>query len=151
MTKPKHQRPVIRDAYSPRISVPAPHAEEESRTHQSFKDQCDINNIVRRHAAGEITTHINQKTPQYVDVTPLDFREAMSLVAQVRQEFDGLPATERSDYGNDPENYLRARTLAALESLNGDEPETPEAREASISATSGAEPAENNETPADDV
>lgn len=107
----KIETPVIRGPYH-RMRVPA-ETGEESLTHQSFRDMCDINNIVRRHAAGEMVTHVNKRPPQFMDVTPMDFREAMELTTAIRQEFDSLPAELRNQYENNPELYLAEQLQAS--------------------------------------
>lgn len=98
-------KPLPRTEYSEPWGQPF-HCEGESLTHQSFGPECDINNIVRKHASGQMVTHVNPNTPRFADVTPMDFREAMELTRAVQEEFEGLPASKRSEYANNPELYL---------------------------------------------
>lgn len=123
--EPKYTPHEIRGPYSPRLRVGLEFEGQESKTHQSFKDQCDINNIVRRHAQGDVLHHVNTRPGRFLDVTPMDFREAMQTVVEVREAFDGLSAQERSEYANDPETYLAVK----LEQHLAAQTETPEARE----------------------
>lgn len=74
---------------------------------QHFKDECDINTIVRRFGlTGEMPTAVN--TPMYVDLEhmPTDYQSALAFVQQAQAGFMELPAEVRSRFGNDPGAFL---------------------------------------------
>lgn len=78
-----------------------------SMTKQSFRDECDINTIMRRYeTTGEIT-HLNRRNPEYGDFTDVKtFHEAMNIVQTANQAFSDLPASVRDRFGNDPAKML---------------------------------------------
>lgn len=80
---------------------------EPSLTKQSFKDECDVNNIVKKHSVTGIYTHINERSAQYADVTEIpDYQTAMQTVASANQLFGTLPSQLRKRFNNDPAEYL---------------------------------------------
>lgn len=121
--------PRVRNAFSPRIRQTA-RLDQEAGAHQSFKHACDINNIVAAHVGGAQVTHVNPSEPQYLDVLPQTFHDAMNIVTGVRSEFERLDAVTRSTYGNDPYNFLAER----LANASGKASETPEETEGTPAA-----------------
>lgn len=83
---------------------------DTDRTKQSFKDECDINVIMRRYAATGQVDHLNQRSPMYGEIPATDFMAAMQLVVEAKHQFDALPSAVRDRFANDP-----ARLLAFLE------------------------------------
>lgn len=80
-------------------------------TKQSFKDECDINVIMKRYeATGVIPFPERAAQGQYLDVSQVDFVDAMRLVADAKSAFQNLPSRIRDRFGNDP-----AALLSALE------------------------------------
>lgn len=75
-------------------------------THQSFKDDCDINNIVSRFENTGILEHKNTREPQYVDIDSTTLHEAMNIVADANSAFADLPSQIRAEFHNDPAQYL---------------------------------------------
>lgn len=63
---------------------------DESRTKQSFADECNINNIVRRYAETGYLPPNNKGEPQFGDAPALEFKEALDYVRAARAEFDAL-------------------------------------------------------------
>ena len=62
--------------------------ETESRTKQSFKDECDINNILSKYQKTGIVNHINQSEGQYGDFTSeQDYQKALNTVIQAQDMF----------------------------------------------------------------
>lgn len=89
--------------------VPDPRA--VSMTKQSFKDECDINNIVRRFEATGILDHVNRAAQEglYVDLPDgLDLQTSLNTIAQAEAAFMALPAAARAEFDNDPVLFVDA-------------------------------------------
>lgn len=81
---------------------------ETSRTKQSFKDDCDINLIVERHASTGIWDHLNPRQPTYGDFTlATALQDAIALVSSADDDFEALPAKVRALCDNDPVKLLQ--------------------------------------------
>ncbi len=94
--------------------------EEPSLAQQHFKDECDINNILRQF---NITGLLPQSplSPRYGDFSGItDYHTALNRVIAAQDEFEGLPAQIRARFDNDP-----AKLIEFLE----DETNRPEAEE----------------------
>jgi len=77
----------------------------KTRAQQSFKDECDINNIMRKYRA---TGLVPQRGPgEFLDVSAgLDFQAALHLVQEARETFDDLPAHVRKEFDYSPSNMV---------------------------------------------
>lgn len=77
-----------------------------TRAQQHFKEQCDINYIMRKFGqTGQLPPDV--RVPQYGDFTGItDFHSAMTAVAQAHESFDALPAEVRSRFVNDPGRFV---------------------------------------------
>lgn len=102
---PVQSNPRFRTAYGPRLRVPFA-TSGESRTKQSFKDECDINVIMRRYQQTGVLDHLAAGGPRYLDVTGLEYQSAMELVAAARTQFEELPSAVRAHFDNDPAAFL---------------------------------------------
>lgn len=67
---------------------------------------CDMDNILRRFANGDISV-LSQSQGVYVDVSdaPMHFTDALNMVRSVEDAFGQLPADEREKYDNDWVKY----------------------------------------------
>lgn len=75
--------------------------EDASLAQQQFKDECDINNILRQF---NITGQLPQGTlsPKYGDFTGIsDYKTALDRVIAADEEFMNLPAEIRARFNND--------------------------------------------------
>lgn len=102
------KRPFVRTPYNydmNKASRESGLATGEGKTHQSFKDESDINTIVRRFG---VTGQLPQVTaPRYGDFSEVvDFRTAMDVVVAAEREFMKLPGSLRKRFGNDPQQLL---------------------------------------------
>lgn len=79
---------------------------QPSMTKQSFKKECDINNIMAKHAKTGLINHVNQFDGKYGDATSIDYHEAMNIVTSSQQMFEALPAETRNRFANDPAQFL---------------------------------------------
>lgn len=78
----------------------------KSRTKQAFKEECDINTIVRRFGiTGRLPEGV--RPPTYGDFTNIgSFHEAMNAIAGARESFDKMPAEVRARFQNDPSAFV---------------------------------------------
>jgi len=78
----------------------------ESRTKQSFKDECDINVIVRRFGVTGVAPGTT-KVPMYGDFSDVgDFSTCVDRMMQAQANFDTLPSDVRRRFRNDPQEFL---------------------------------------------
>ena len=77
-----------------------------SRTKQQFKEESDINTIVRRFGlTGQLPSNV--RMPVNGDFTNVpDFRTAMDLIVAARESFDAMPADVRSRFHNDAAEFV---------------------------------------------
>lgn len=73
---------------------------------QEFKEECDINVIMRQYEATGIVDHLNRLSPQWGEVPSFDFRESMEMVREAQEKFDALPSRVRERFGNDPHQMM---------------------------------------------
>ena len=81
-------------------------SDEDSMTQQSFKDECDINTILRRFAVtGELPDNV--RVPQYQEFEEVfDFHSAMNVVRASNEAFAAMPADVRERFSNDPARFI---------------------------------------------
>lgn len=96
----------IRTYSSDRVRVQLVCPEGSGRTRQSFKEECDINNIMARFSRTGVLDFVNRLEPRYGDVTGLDYQQAMDVVATARSMFEDLPSALRARFENDPAQLL---------------------------------------------
>lgn len=79
----------------------------DSLTHQEFKQECDINFIVRRCAAGLMSPPVAPE-PVCVDVSdvPADYQECLDRIFAANERFAALPSRIRDRFANDPARML---------------------------------------------
>jgi len=80
--------------------------EEPSLAQQHFRDECDINNILRQF---NITGLLPESplSPRYGDFTGIgDYHTALNRVIAAQDEFEALPAEIRARFGNDPAQLI---------------------------------------------
>ncbi len=77
-----------------------------SRTKQSFRDECDINNILRQfNVTGEL--RVGSVQPQYGDFSGItDYQSALNAVMAAQDSFLQLPAKVRAKFDNDPALFV---------------------------------------------
>lgn len=78
----------------------------ESMTKQEFKEECDINTIVRRFGlTGELPTGV--QAPTYGDFEFVgDYKSAVEMVMASEDAFMKFPAEVRARFENDPQQLL---------------------------------------------
>ena len=95
-TKEKPRRP---------YSIICGHREGDPQVKQSFKDECDINNIMSEFTrTGRVVGNVNPGS--YMFCPAVDFKEAVDLVFGIQETFDELPSKIRARFSNSPEELL---------------------------------------------
>ena len=81
-------------------------SDEDSMTQQSFKEECDINTILKRFAVtGELPDNV--RVPQYQEFEEVfDFHSAMNVVRASNEAFAAMPAHVRERFSNDPARFV---------------------------------------------
>jgi phage internal scaffolding protein len=78
------------------------HCEDVTLTQQHFKDECDINNILRQFNVTGLLPEA-PLSPRYGDFTGIsDYQTALNQVIAAEDEFMSLPANIRARFNNDP-------------------------------------------------
>lgn len=79
---------------------------DDGVTQQSFKDECDINTIVKRFGlTGEMPGGFAM--PVSGDFSGIgDFQSAMNAVRAAQEAFDSLPGEMRARFANDPQRLI---------------------------------------------
>lgn len=94
--------PKFRTAYD-RDSVEGITFDEPSMAQQHFKDECDVNNILRKYESTGLVTHVANGTPSYGDFSSvLEFQQAQNILIEAQDAFEALPASLRKRFDNDP-------------------------------------------------
>lgn len=79
-----------------------------SMTQQSFKDECDINNIMAKYERTGIVDHVSQFQGQYGDFIGFpDYHTAMNAIRQADEMFMTLPSSIRERFNNSAEAFLQ--------------------------------------------
>lgn len=80
---------------------------EPSLTKQEFKDECDINVLMKRYQKSGLFPQYPGQVPRYVsNIGAPDFLEAQNLVIKAREEFMSLNSELRKRFDNDPAKFL---------------------------------------------
>lgn len=107
----------IRSSFSPQLRVPLENT-EPSLTKQSFRDECDINNILRRYKK-QVSVDFFQANAGYFqgrfeDVSDVpDYQAALHQIDEAKAVFGAMPAILRRRFGNDPAELLDFVTNSA--------------------------------------
>lgn len=74
---------------------------------QSYKEECSIENIIARAAAGDLNA-LNKSQGFYADITesPRDLAEAQRNILKLSNTFDALPAEIRAKFDNSKEVFV---------------------------------------------
>lgn len=95
----------MRSAYSPRKRSGITEA-GESKAVQYFKDDCDINNIIRKHSNGQPVSCM-RAPPRYGDFSEVvDYQTAQNALIQADNAFMSLPAEIRARFDNSPHKFV---------------------------------------------
>lgn len=77
-----------------------------SRTKQEFKEECDINTIMKKYVSrGVLPVGVGVGTyDDYSDAT--DYQEALNTLIKAKGQFDSLPSDVRKRFENNPAKFL---------------------------------------------
>lgn len=79
---------------------------QEDGAKQEFKDECDINVLLRRfNVTGQLPQGVRMPTYGDFDVVT-DFHSAANAIAQARESFELMPAEVRRRFNNDPGEFV---------------------------------------------
>lgn len=122
-------------------------SDDPGYTKQEFKEECDINTIMRKYRATG-TVPGNTRVGRYGDFASVgDFHAAQNMVIQAQAQFAAMPSEVRDRFKNDPalflefvhdkKNYEEARKLGLLDK-EAKPKSVPEVAPAAPAAGSGA-------------
>lgn len=105
MSTPK-KLPKIRSAFDGSRNPVIYSSDLPSMTRQSFKEESDINFIIRQYLKSGAETHLQKFQGQYGDFMDIDYHTAMNAVTMADEMFETVPADIRNRFGNDPGAFL---------------------------------------------
>jgi len=76
-------------------------------TEQGHKEECDVNNIIKKYDATGLITHVSQFEAAYGDVSSIDFKDSLDLQIRIGAKFNELPSNIRKRFDNQPLLYLQ--------------------------------------------
>lgn len=82
---------------------------QPSLTQQQFKDECEIESLLKAHNLGQVMGILNnhQRQPLYGDVSDIpDFHDSQNHVARATEYFNGLPSDVRAQFDNSLAKFL---------------------------------------------
>ena len=100
----KSEKITFRTGYSPQLRVSF-ETTGDSRTKQSFKNECDVNNILKNYNKTGVMPE-NFNPGEYRDLDGTDYQEYMQTVASANSMFEELPSALRKRFKNDPAQLL---------------------------------------------
>ena len=80
--------------------------QNDGRTQQHQKDECDINLIIKRHSPEQLALMASQNEGNYGDATSVDYHSAQNIIANANTMFNELPSDIRNQFNNDPATFL---------------------------------------------
>ena len=95
----------IRSAYRPHKRVTIKTGDGLAK--QAFKEECDINTIMKKYEKTGLIAHVNAHGGDYGDyLSVTDYHTAMTQITEAQEAFMSLPAKLRERFGNNPANFL---------------------------------------------
>ena len=82
---------------------------EPSLTQQQFKDECEIESLLKAHNLSQVMGIMNNhgQQPLFADVSDIpDFHDAQNHVARATEYFEGLSSDVRSRFNNSLSEFL---------------------------------------------
>jgi len=80
---------------------------QPSKTQQQFKDEVNVNNIMKKYRATGTITHLNNKEGKFADISNAqDYLESIQTITTANEAFHQLPSEIRRRFHNDPAELL---------------------------------------------
>ena len=80
--------------------------DEPSKTDQQYKDDCDVNEIIRRYKKDGIVPHVKNINAQFADVSDIpSLMEGIERIDAAKEEWLKVPASIRKKHGNSVVNF----------------------------------------------
>ena len=93
--------------YSPTLKVTAPIETGQTLTQQHFRDECDVNRIMKQWIATGTIEHIARTEGVYGDFTNVgDYQDAQNRIVEAKINFLALPLPIRKRMNHDPEKLI---------------------------------------------
>lgn len=105
---------------------------------QSHKEECDINLMLQRYAAGD--TSVMRNDAKYIDTSdlPTTIHEYFNLMKAQHEKFDALPVTIKQKFDNSFEVWASTSgTGEWLEKMGIQDPAKPETKKEEVSNENG--------------
>lgn len=100
----------FRTRYEPFVREPILNT-KPSMTKREFKEECDINNVLKRYLKTGQLPALIKNNPQYGDFSQaVDYQESLNLVHFAQEQFQNLSASIRERFRNDPYLFLQFAT-----------------------------------------
>lgn len=94
-------------AYQPTIRVQV-FFPDPTLTKQSFKDECDVNNIMKKFEKTGLLDHVNNHKGDYGNYIGYeDYQTSLNRIASAQDAFNTIPASIRARFDNSPLEFLR--------------------------------------------
>lgn len=131
------------------------HNLEPSKTDQQYKDEVDVNEIIRRYKKDGIVPHVKNINAQFADVSDIpDLMQGMERIAHAKEEFLRVPASIRAKHKNnvvdfynwlaDPANKEEAVELGLMKKpQQADSPKAAPKPKAAEGGSDGSTPADS--------
>ncbi|AXL15252.1 internal scaffolding protein [Microviridae sp.] len=95
------------DSYRVHDRVQIDFADAKCTVQRQFKDECDINTVMRKFEKSGVVTHINERSQDYIDLIGVeDYHTSMNLIIEAQNLFDSIPAKIRRKFNNSPAYFL---------------------------------------------
>ncbi len=95
---------VIKNHFSPSEVVKSPKGVKPAK--QEFKQDADINSIMKKFQKSGAMDHAQLHQGHYGDTTGQDLQSAATIVANANSMFNDLPSSVRNKFENEPSRFL---------------------------------------------
>lgn len=94
----------VKNMFSPRTKVVSPKGKQKAQ--QQFKEDADLNIIMRKFQKGEAIDHFAKYGGVYGDFNPHTYQESLNIIKKADEMFAELPSNVRNRFENDPSAFL---------------------------------------------
>lgn len=75
-------------------------------TQQNHKNECDVNNIIKKYDKTGLILHVSKIEAQFGDLTGFDFKQSLDMINNASTMFMELPSNIRKHFNNSPIDFL---------------------------------------------